>query len=261
MQISQIQQLFLNLSYETFIIPGLILGYIWISSSIFYHAACVLLLSILINYILKNIFKIPLTFMPGKHNYAFPSGHMQSASAFYGYLLYKFSHQAIKIICLVVLVGIAWAMIARGYHNYYDILAAILCSIALIAIYNFFANKASAFLSWMVLLLASCLMYYMHRYFPWLNKAHWEVFYGLWGLVLAEKFFGSNKQEQTVVAKVIATALCFASYFMLTHIFAMKTVVLVLPKIVSSMKLMFMGIILPLSKSFAVLLTKSNKNN
>jgi undecaprenyl-diphosphatase len=260
MQISEIQQLFLNLSYETFIIPALILGYIWVSSSVFYHAACILLLSILINYILKNIFKIPLTFMPGKNNYSFPSGHMQSASAFYGYLFYKFSHQLVRILCFAVLAGIAWAMIARGYHNYYDIFAGILCSIIIIAIYDFFNLKISGFLPWITLIIASCLMYYMNVHFTWISKNHWEIFYGLWGLVLGEKFFGSADKDHGVVAKVIASGLCLASYFLLKHIFTIKSVMVLLPAIAANMKLMLLGIILPISKSFAALVTKTNSD-
>ena len=63
-----------------------LLGWLFIDTSIFRHLAYLACLSIIVNVALKGTFKVPLP--PELHvGYAFPSGHMQFATVFYGWIL------------------------------------------------------------------------------------------------------------------------------------------------------------------------------
>lgn len=46
------------------------------NKKIFYHAACLVFLAILLNVALKSTFQVPLSAALGKTGFAFPSGHM-----------------------------------------------------------------------------------------------------------------------------------------------------------------------------------------
>lgn len=92
------------------------------------HAARLVLLlmtSILFNIILKHYFQVPLPPHLQSSSYAFPSGHMQSATVVYGYL-FAYAHRSIaRCMAAMMPVGVAYALVYEGFHSVEDVLFAV----------------------------------------------------------------------------------------------------------------------------------------
>lgn len=78
----------------------------------------------LINAMLKQFFQVPLLPTVGHPGFAFPSGHMIAALAFYGYLFLDIDVKWVRALLLVLLVGIGVSLVGRGYHTWFDVLGA-----------------------------------------------------------------------------------------------------------------------------------------
>lgn len=185
-----IAKLLLSCSHSTVIVPLIIFGYIWIDRKIFFHALCLILLSMLFNFALKITFQIPLLPHLGKQGFAFPSGHMHSCIALYGWLITKIPKFIIKIILINLLIGIGLSLIYFGYHNYFDILGAILFGSILIFTYTYFLNKFknnSKIFKLLLLLFSTILMLYIaiiYQTAPYL----WLTYSGFVGILLLEHY-------------------------------------------------------------------------
>lgn len=87
-----------------------------------------LIASIFVGEYLKSIFKIPLMFDPTR--YAFPSGHTQFSTVFYGWICYRLvqntTHHFLKIfyiaVTLCILILATASIVHAGYHLWRDIL-------------------------------------------------------------------------------------------------------------------------------------------
>jgi undecaprenyl-diphosphatase len=86
----------------------------------FEKASCLVLFIVVFNSLLKNLFKVPLYPHLGT-GYAFPSGHMHVATAFYGYFLYCAQNRLIKSLFIVILGLLGLAMVHHNFHNWFDI--------------------------------------------------------------------------------------------------------------------------------------------
>ena len=104
----------------------------------FLDATCLLLMSMLLNTALKSIFNIPLP--AGLNGLAFPSGHMQSAVVFYGWIAYRCPQKWVRAAVSIVLVGLGQALVHFGYHRYVDIAGALF--FGLIALYGYCGIQA-----------------------------------------------------------------------------------------------------------------------
>lgn len=82
--IDSLANFFLSFGHVTLIFPVVVLGYIWLSRSFFYHAITLIFLSMMVSFALKVTFKIPLPPLLKKEGFGFPSGHMQMATVLYG---------------------------------------------------------------------------------------------------------------------------------------------------------------------------------
>lgn len=70
-----------------------------------------------------------------KNGYAFPSGHMQSSSVFYLWLVYNYNNCWMRMITIILLIGIFVSLIYFNYHNYIDCSASVVISIIYLAFY------------------------------------------------------------------------------------------------------------------------------
>ena len=153
---------FLAFSHDTIIIPLIIIGYIWIDRKVFFHGICLLLTSMLLNLALKITFQVPLAPSLGKEGFAFPSRHMQSSIVLYGWLLKSVNKRSIKVVITILLIGISIGLVHLGYHNYFDVLAAVFLGLLLIFIYSWFLKTfKESILSMIVLLFNTLLMAYI----------------------------------------------------------------------------------------------------
>ena len=141
MIIDQILQIWLNFSNQVFIIPVLLMGYIWLGREKFSHALNLLMLSIICNSLLKGVFKVPLAAHLAQEGYAFPSGHMQSSMVLYGYLALNSKNIWYKFFTAVLLGGIGFGLKYFSYHDYFDVVGGILFGALLLVAYSLIASK------------------------------------------------------------------------------------------------------------------------
>lgn len=127
---------FLSFSHTIVIVPLIVLGCVLISRRIFCHALCLLVLSILLNIVLKHTFQIPLSPTLGKEGFAFPSGHMQAATVLYGWLALNIQNVWFRLSVVIILLGIGFSLVNAGYHNYYDVFGGVFFGSLLIACYH-----------------------------------------------------------------------------------------------------------------------------
>lgn len=123
-----IGRLWLELCHFPLIIIVSILGYFSKYRSKIIRAILFLLLSFILNANLKCLFKIPLAPHVGK-GFAFPSGHMQAACFFWGWLAYELNSKWLTGIIIFLLGGLGYWITFFGYHGYLDIAGAIIVTL------------------------------------------------------------------------------------------------------------------------------------
>lgn len=109
---------------ESFLIPFIIIGYFAFSKNIFRKALFILCFSMALNAYLKSLWQIPLSPALGKEGWAFPSGHMQAAVVFWGWLAWEFKQVWLTAFVLLLLAGIGVSLVHFGYHDSHDIFGA-----------------------------------------------------------------------------------------------------------------------------------------
>lgn len=245
----ELANFFLNFSHDTVIIPFMIIGYIWLKKDMFFEAICLILLSMIINYALKVTFKIPLNPELKIDGYAFPSGHMQSAFVFYGWLAFRYKSAVLSILVGFLLFAIGWGLVYMGYHNIYDILGGIFFAALWMVIFwkfrQFSKRQYIIFISLGLFLISY--IHIMDRILPHIYIA----IYSLVGFVLA---YGKGvKKEYSNRIKFFSTILCFASIFCLKVIFTME-IFLSLPIFIYQLQWVIIGCIIQLSGKIIELL-------
>jgi len=150
--------IFLAFSELPVILLIIIAGYILIERQLFFRAACLAAITIIVNTALKGVFQIPLALSVGKIGYAFPSGHMQFAVTLYVWLACNYRSWALKIITVILLSGIAFGLMLYGYHNIYDVLGGIFSGVLLVYLYSYANIKLGRNLSWVLFLMVSGVM-------------------------------------------------------------------------------------------------------
>jgi undecaprenyl-diphosphatase len=133
--LDSIAKFFLIFGQEFVLVPLVIIGFLVLNKKTYGNALFLLLFTMIFNPFLKSIFQIPLAEHLNKPGYAFPSGHMQTAIVFYGWLLIAHKNTLVRSIVSIILVGIGCALIQLKYHNLYDVLGAVLFGILTLFIY------------------------------------------------------------------------------------------------------------------------------
>jgi len=117
--------LFLLFTKEMVLIPVLLIMYLGGFKSESTRLLFILLFTMAFNSYLKSSFAIPLPESVNPNAYAFPSGHMQVAFVFWGWIMVEFRGFFLKLFCMGILFGVAGSLIQKGYHNWFDTLGAI----------------------------------------------------------------------------------------------------------------------------------------
>ena len=249
--LDNVSRFFLAFSHDTIIIPLIIIGYIWIDRKVFFHGISLLLTSMLLNLALKITFQVPLAPSLGKEGFAFPSRHMQSSIVLYGWLLKSVNKRSIKVVITILLIGISIGLVHLGYHNYFDVLAAVFLGLLLIFIYSWFLKTfKESILSMIVLLFNTLLMVYIGLLYE-IKEYSWLAYYSLIGFISSEYCFRNKKVSISKNIKVIATIFCAYIFLLVNQIFlVLKTDSLCL----SQLKWLFIGFCLPFSLHFVSLI-------
>ena len=238
---------FLFLTRDYFIIFLIILGYLWIDRDKFFHATCLILMSMIFNIALKVTFQIPLSPLLAKDGFAFPSGHMQSATIFFGSLACR-STQFVRISIIVILVGIGISLVHFKYHNYYDVLAAVFFALLLMFTYNHInkAHLTKRISSWIVIFISTILVGYIWFKTQKIESNIWMNYYALIGFIIAERLFNRVKVSSSWVQKTASTIICFCIVFGIKFIFANKGITSSsLPLFIKNLYWLIIGFILP----------------
>ncbi|MBN8511996.1 MAG: phosphatase PAP2 family protein [Rickettsiales bacterium] len=183
-----ITKLFLSFSHETVILPLIIIGYIWFNQNVFFQAICLLLSSMLLNAALKVTFKIPLNPELGKTGFAFPSGHMQSTTVFYGWLYSHFKNFKFRIFIIFILSGVGYSLVYNRFHNYLDVFGALFFGILLILSARLVIKKYPKIYDLICITFASLLMLYIYL-MNTLTNYNWMVYLALIGIIFSHRIF------------------------------------------------------------------------
>lgn len=143
--IDYIAQACLGFTHQSFLIPFIIVGYFIFSKQIFCKALFILLFSMVVNAYLKSLWQVPLPSALGKEGWAFPSGHMQTAFAFWGWLAWEYNQILFRFFVTFLLIGIGFSLVHFGYHDYYDIFGALGCGIISLSVYDILLRQFIVF--------------------------------------------------------------------------------------------------------------------
>lgn len=242
--IDSIANVFLFLTRDQFIIPLIILGYIWIDRDTFYHATCMILISMIFNTALKVTFQIPLSPLLGKEGFAFPSGHMQSAATFFGWLAFGSNSIAMRILIIALVTGIGLSLVHFQYHNYYDVLAAVFFALLQIVAYYQTITKAKHISRWIIIFASTILVAYISSKFAAIGGHVWMAYYALIGFIIAEKIFNRFNPTRSLHEKIVSTLICFGSMVGIIFIFSNKIFVS-LPLFITNLQWLIIGFIVP----------------
>lgn len=237
---------FLLFSDDFIIIPLFILGFIWFDRDSFYHAACLMLLCILLNVALKVSFQVPLAPFLHKKGFAFPSGHMQLVTVFYLWLAYKVKTTWFSLMIVALLIGIGLSLIHFGYHTYYDVIAALFVALLLLGLYYLVFSKWPKLLPWLSLAAATLLLLYIDLHYGFIEIYVWMAYYALWGLVVAHNMISKKIVELFISHKLLSTLICFVT-IVLIHAFFRYGVGGHFPVYIYQLQWFFIGLIIPWS--------------
>jgi hypothetical protein len=132
------------LASESFYMGVIALGY-WRkpSSRLFKSLAFLVPFSTLLNCLFKNLFQIEppdlaLHLIPVHDPFGFPSGDVQVALTFWGYLFISLSpdYRLSRYLCFIPILGIAMSRIYLGVHSFYDVLAALMIGAVILYVWN-----------------------------------------------------------------------------------------------------------------------------
>lgn len=198
-----------SLSHEGPVMGFVIAGFIGSSRNIYYHAICLLLMSMIVNYALKITFQIPLSPLLNKEGFAFPSGHMQTVATLYGWIAYKVPEIVGKLLILILLVLIGVSLVYLGYHNYYDIIGAMFCALALIILYITAFKEGKANPLWLILIATMLLIYIYFKLILCPIPAHvWQAYYALVGFISSVRIFNDQNTLTTIIWGLFTVVLC-----------------------------------------------------
>ena len=152
---------FLFFTNWPFILCFLILGLILDSRARFYHATCIMLISIIINVALKMTFQVPLSPALHKVGFAFPSGHMQLATVLYGWLGLHIQNRSLQSLILVLLTGIGFGLVHFGYHTWFDVWGAVFFAGLILSFYQILSYQKTPLLPWITASIATLAMLYI----------------------------------------------------------------------------------------------------
>lgn len=151
----------------TIALIGFALGKRWLC----YHATCLVLFSMLVNVALKSTFQIPLSPSLNVSGFAFPSGHMQFATVFYGWLALQTKHRSLQALAIGILTGVGASLVHFGYHSWFDVFGALFFGGILIVCYQKLIAQKEKYVFWSLALSAILLLSYIAYRVPIPNHA------------------------------------------------------------------------------------------
>lgn len=236
--LERILSFILMFSNDTILVPLIVVGYLCVNRQIFYHGACLLLLSMVINFTLKvTSFQI-VSYVMGSSHLAFPSGHMLSSVVLYGWLAYSFQQLWFRYGVILLLSSIGCALIYNDYHDYSDILGSVFFALLLLLQYIRYMPQTWSIQS-MPLIVSSILILYISLMHGLVPHFVWLAYYALWGFIVGELYFASRMLKNAYSKSVaVSTAICLITlcYFL------GQTILLTMPYIIAQFPWFVIGL-------------------
>jgi hypothetical protein len=152
---------FLFFNQLPFMLGLLAAGLIFANRTLFYHAACIMFVSIIINVALKYTFQLPLSSAIHHPGFAFPSGHMQVATVLYGFLALHTRNHILHLLIIGLLAGIGFGLVHFEYHIWIDVLGAIFFGGLILGVYQLMLIQKLKYLNGIKALIATLAMIYI----------------------------------------------------------------------------------------------------
>lgn len=184
----------LGFSHSLIFLLILLTGFVLINPRFFFQAACLVAFGIITNVALKGFFKVPLPTHLGPY-YAFPSGHMQSATILYVWLAVHVRFLPWRLFVALLLPSIGAGLIYYHYHQLDEVIAGFIFGLIIIALYHYLLTYFKEKATWLLLLIASSLMMYSQFTYTQIPPHAWPAFYTLISLLALEKLFLIYQQK------------------------------------------------------------------
>ena len=229
---------FLFFSNDSLIIPILILGIIWLNKEIFYHAICLLLLSMIYSHALKVSFQIssPL------YGFVFPSGHMLASTVFYGWIAYQYKNIILSILTAALLIGVAISLVHANYHEYFHVVGGFFFAILLMIAYQYILLKKPLWINRFSIIVATILMLYIYLKIGAISASSWLGYYALIGFIFSSAVFQEKALlKKSNMIKIFISILSFLAIFSIGYIFKFIDA----PVYLFQLKWLFIGISIP----------------
>lgn len=165
---NQLCNFFLFFSKEAAIIATFFLGYFFYNRKVFFQALVLTLSGLTVVAALKSFFKVPLLSHLGE-GWSFPSGHMFTSMAFWGFLALELRNKIVSMLVIILLVGIGCSLVYCNYHVFIDVIAAVFFSFIFITLYRILLrmsilDRNDAILSLVFFILSGVLVYFIHPF-------------------------------------------------------------------------------------------------
>lgn len=122
-----------------------IFGFVFIDRKVFRYCIYLMMLTMIYNTILKNIFQIPLPATCPTTGYGFPSGHSHFVSIFYIWLILHYKNNILRTVCLLMMICFYCTMVYLGYHRILEVCAAGVFALVSVVLYNRFVTSSDDF--------------------------------------------------------------------------------------------------------------------
>ena len=210
--LDKLAHLFLTVTSEYFVIAFISVGYLTYRRQIFARALFILLFTMLLNPFLKALFEIPLTW---KEGWAFPSGHMQTTTALWGWLLWEMKNKAFTVLALFVMGAVAWSMLYLGYHTPFDLFGAVGFGLLTLIIYglacHFLPEERHPYLGVFMAAIGLLLIYFTPENLPHM----WIAQGALVGFSLGWAIYHTWDTQDWIFKRRFTVASAFAGIFIL----------------------------------------------
>jgi hypothetical protein len=228
MAIDYLLRFVLQFSQDYIVFSFLILGILFMDRKLFQRIAILLLLGIVINLVLKNVFQIPLKPHLPQGGYAFPSGHAQLTATFYGYLAYVYyPYKWFRWIAGLVIGGTSIALVHFHYHDWIDVVGALMVALAwcslfeVLRVHPFFRGRFDYFalLFLIPVILLGCTALKLPSNYLMVSGSYAGVCCGLW----IEHRMGYGQHRKVVEVLIVIVGGAFL-YFTLAYLLTMGVV-------------------------------------
>ncbi len=178
-----------------------ILGFYSQKRTEFCRTLYIVLFTMILSTFLKSIWKIPYP-DPSIIAFAFPSGHMLAAIAFWGWLAWEFQKTWFFVLAFIILPCVAFALVYLNFHTIQDVGGAIVIQPVILMIYgcicNIFRKFKTGFIGLILVVLSIPLIYFTSP----LRDSVWISIGSLLAVSIATYIFDPNIISSKLTAAV-----------------------------------------------------------